>query len=249
MSQRSRSLPVSKELLAALRLCEGVASSDLLPDEEIAVSESAGRLGAEGVAYVERELGHALPDELLSLLAIGHPVAAIVTGIRDLSSILDAAENEIDTSELDDDRTWLPVSMVYNEPLSEIVDGAHGGPYLTLCVPPGSREVPLPVLVLGGESPLIAPLGKVISDIIRDELSRLEPDVPIRPLASYTPPEPCIVEDRPARAAAPARRVRHKKFGEGVVIDSEGDGPDARLTVDFVGIGRKKLVARFVEDA
>ena len=40
-------------------------------------------------------------------------------------------------------------------------------------------------------------------------------------------------------------RVRHKKFGVGVVQAREGEGPTAKLTVHFRGYGLKKLVAQY----
>jgi DNA helicase-2/ATP-dependent DNA helicase PcrA len=40
-------------------------------------------------------------------------------------------------------------------------------------------------------------------------------------------------------------RVRHAKYGSGVVLRSEGAGDDAKLTVSFPGYGQKKFVAKF----
>jgi DNA helicase-2/ATP-dependent DNA helicase PcrA len=40
-------------------------------------------------------------------------------------------------------------------------------------------------------------------------------------------------------------RVRHAKYGNGVVLRSEGAGDDAKLTVSFPGYGQKKFVAKF----
>jgi DNA helicase-2/ATP-dependent DNA helicase PcrA len=40
-------------------------------------------------------------------------------------------------------------------------------------------------------------------------------------------------------------KVRHRKFGVGTVMKSEGDGAESKLTVHFQGYGIKKLVARF----
>ncbi|HKQ09379.1 MAG TPA: UvrD-helicase domain-containing protein [Blastocatellia bacterium] len=40
-------------------------------------------------------------------------------------------------------------------------------------------------------------------------------------------------------------RVKHAKYGTGVVLRSEGAGDDAKLTVSFPGYGLKKFVARF----
>jgi len=40
-------------------------------------------------------------------------------------------------------------------------------------------------------------------------------------------------------------RVKHAKYGTGVVLRSEGAGDDAKLTVSFPGYGLKKFVAKF----
>ncbi|MDF1564841.1 MAG: UvrD-helicase domain-containing protein [Deltaproteobacteria bacterium] len=42
-------------------------------------------------------------------------------------------------------------------------------------------------------------------------------------------------------------RVWHRTFGEGRIAEVDGRGDKARLTVDFEGVGRKKVIARFVE--
>ncbi len=58
----------------------------------------------------------------------------------------------------------------------------------------------------------------------------------------------------PARSAQPGispagmkagQRVRHAKYGVGVVLRREGDGDAAKLTVSFPGFGLKKLVEKF----
>jgi len=52
-------------------------------------------------------------------------------------------------------------------------------------------------------------------------------------------------------AAAPTRgprkgtRVRHPTLGTGVILDVEGDGDDAKLTVFFDRAGKKRLIARY----
>lgn len=56
---------------------------------------------------------------------------------------------------------------------------------------------------------------------------------------------------RPAPAPAPApatryrsgQRVRHKMFGEGIVIDSRVRGDDEEVDVAFEAVGMKRLVA------
>ncbi len=42
-------------------------------------------------------------------------------------------------------------------------------------------------------------------------------------------------------------RVRHPKYGEGVIFRREGDGEDAKLTVQFSQHGVKKLVEKFAQ--
>lgn len=43
------------------------------------------------------------------------------------------------------------------------------------------------------------------------------------------------------------QRVRHPKYGEGVVFRREGDGEDAKITVQFTRFGVKKLVEKFAQ--
>jgi DNA helicase-2/ATP-dependent DNA helicase PcrA len=42
-------------------------------------------------------------------------------------------------------------------------------------------------------------------------------------------------------------RVRHPKYGEGIVFAREGEGDDAKITVQFSGHGMKKLVEKFAQ--
>ena len=45
----------------------------------------------------------------------------------------------------------------------------------------------------------------------------------------------------------PGQRVRHPKYGEGTVYRREGDGDDAKITVQFTKFGLKKLVERYAQ--
>jgi DNA helicase-2/ATP-dependent DNA helicase PcrA len=42
-------------------------------------------------------------------------------------------------------------------------------------------------------------------------------------------------------------RVRHGKYGEGMVVLREGEGDDANLTVHFAKFGVKKLIEKFAQ--
>jgi DNA helicase-2/ATP-dependent DNA helicase PcrA len=46
-------------------------------------------------------------------------------------------------------------------------------------------------------------------------------------------------------AFRPGQRVRHPKYGEGVVYQREGDGESAKITVQFSRFGLKKLVEKY----
>ncbi|MGA8111517.1 MAG: 3'-5' exonuclease, partial [Acidobacteriaceae bacterium] len=48
-----------------------------------------------------------------------------------------------------------------------------------------------------------------------------------------------------SRGFKSGQRVRHPKYGEGIVFRREGEGDDAKITVQFSGFGVKKLVEKF----
>lgn len=59
-------------------------------------------------------------------------------------------------------------------------------------------------------------------------------------------PKPAFVRPKVALPAV-VRRFEHPKFGEGVLVTQDGDGPDAKLTIKFAA-GTKTLLARFVTE-
>ena len=44
-------------------------------------------------------------------------------------------------------------------------------------------------------------------------------------------------------------RVHHTQFGNGVIMSSVGQGPNAKLTVRFETVGTKTVIARFLQPA
>ena len=42
-------------------------------------------------------------------------------------------------------------------------------------------------------------------------------------------------------------RVRHKKFGEGVILKVEGQGPQANIQVNFASLGVKIMMLEYLE--
>jgi DNA helicase-2/ATP-dependent DNA helicase PcrA len=57
------------------------------------------------------------------------------------------------------------------------------------------------------------------------------------------PPE----EPHGKRGFRPGQKVRHPKYGEGTVYQREGEGEDAKLTVQFPRFGLKKLVEKYAQ--
>jgi DNA helicase-2/ATP-dependent DNA helicase PcrA len=53
------------------------------------------------------------------------------------------------------------------------------------------------------------------------------------------------VEEAPRRSVKRGSRVRHPTLGQGVVLELDGQGEDAKITVFFEKAGKRKLVARF----
>jgi DNA helicase-2/ATP-dependent DNA helicase PcrA len=65
--------------------------------------------------------------------------------------------------------------------------------------------------------------------------------------AKSSRPKLDIPEPTGAKGFKSGQRVRHPKYGEGIVFRREGDGEDAKITVQFSGFGVKKLVEKFAQ--
>jgi DNA helicase-2/ATP-dependent DNA helicase PcrA len=56
-----------------------------------------------------------------------------------------------------------------------------------------------------------------------------------------------VEEPTGKRGFRPGQKVRHPKYGEGTVYQREGDGEDAKITVQFPRFGLKKLVEKYAQ--
>ncbi|HEV3041861.1 MAG TPA: UvrD-helicase domain-containing protein [Candidatus Angelobacter sp.] len=63
----------------------------------------------------------------------------------------------------------------------------------------------------------------------------------------FTRPQVPIEEPKDRRSFKPGQRVRHPKYGEGTVYLREGEGENAKLTVQFPRFGLKKLVEKYAQ--
>src|SRR5437016_1688136 len=63
----------------------------------------------------------------------------------------------------------------------------------------------------------------------------------------FTRPQVPLEEPRGRGAFKPGQRVKHPKFGEGTVYQREGEGENAKVTVQFLRFGLKKLVEKYAQ--
>ena len=63
----------------------------------------------------------------------------------------------------------------------------------------------------------------------------------------FTVPKVKVEEPAGKRGFRPGQKVRHPKYGEGTVYQREGDGEEAKITVQFPRFGLKKLVEKYAQ--
>jgi len=64
----------------------------------------------------------------------------------------------------------------------------------------------------------------------------------------FSVPKPAPAEEPSGkRGFRPGQRVRHPKYGEGTVYQREGEGAEAKITVQFPRFGLKKLVEKYAQ--
>ncbi len=91
--------------------------------------------------------------------------------------------------------------------------------------------------------------------------SRQKPATPAKPYNSieniaeffasrgkkFTIPKTPLEEPTGKRGFRPGQKVRHPKYGEGTVYQREGEGEEAKITVQFPRFGLKKLVEKYAQ--
>jgi DNA helicase II / ATP-dependent DNA helicase PcrA len=56
-----------------------------------------------------------------------------------------------------------------------------------------------------------------------------------------------LEEPKGKKGFRPGQKVRHPKYGEGTVYQREGEGDEAKITVQFPRFGLKKLVEKYAQ--
>jgi DNA helicase-2/ATP-dependent DNA helicase PcrA len=63
----------------------------------------------------------------------------------------------------------------------------------------------------------------------------------------FSIPKTKVEEPTGKRGFRPGQKVRHPKYGEGTVYQREGEGEEAKITVQFPRFGLKKLVEKYAQ--
>ena len=98
-------------------------------------------------------------------------------------------------------------------------------------------------------------------DAARGNARGTKPTAPARPYNSieniaeffasrgkkFTLPKTPVEEPTGKRGFRPGQKVRHPKYGEGLVYQREGEGEEAKITVQFPRFGLKKLVEKYAQ--
>ncbi|MGB8114695.1 MAG: ATP-dependent DNA helicase Rep, partial [Candidatus Sulfotelmatobacter sp.] len=63
----------------------------------------------------------------------------------------------------------------------------------------------------------------------------------------FSAPKTQLAEPTGQRGFRPGQKVRHPKYGEGTVYRREGEGEQAKITVQFPRFGLKKLVEKYAQ--
>jgi DNA helicase II / ATP-dependent DNA helicase PcrA len=63
----------------------------------------------------------------------------------------------------------------------------------------------------------------------------------------FTRPQVPVEEPKGKKGFRPGQKVKHPKYGEGTVYQREGEGEDAKITVQFPRFGLKKLVEKYAQ--
>jgi hypothetical protein len=234
--QAAGPLHPSPSMLGLLRLRRALGAS---------FGEATLDLGT--IHSIETELAAALPDDVLVLLATRDADLLCATGLS-LDTLLDAQELWGEGVP----ETHVAIARVNSEPFEQRRLGVHydmGGYEVLAVARPGDRSSPN-VLVDGStEMTLCAFAQGKMAPAFRDNGRWLE----ALALAARMPLEdesfrPRLVGTLPAAPIRVERLVSHAKFGTGRVIDERMDGGETKLVIEFDGVGRKVLLARFVSD-
>ncbi|MEM1024448.1 MAG: UvrD-helicase domain-containing protein [Myxococcota bacterium] len=185
---------------------------------------------------------------LHSAKGLEFPVVFMV-GMEERTFPSQRAVDDLDPESLEEERRLCYVGMTRAEEELILVAARFRRMY-------GREEVRLASRFLG-ELPdgIVETLGGARLEDLEWSSGRAQEHGPSEPYVEYDlsfqgEPDPYSAPEPTRRggsgALQPGAQVVHNLFGTGTVVESDGGGSDARLTIDFPDAGRKRVVARFV---
>jgi len=175
------------------------------------------------------------------------PVVFLV-GMEERTFPSQRAVDDLDPEALEEERRLCYVGMTRAERELILTSVRHRRIY-------GREEVRVPSRFLGelpdgivatlGAAGAEAPTPFAPSHVERGSSEHIEYDFDDGGDPSYRPPPPTSRGGN--GELAPGQPVWHNTFGTGRVVEADGGGAQARLTIDFPEVGTKRVVARFVK--
>jgi hypothetical protein len=232
-----RALQPSDSLLRALQRCGLSTVQGILGKRE-----SKPAIDLPQLTRLEEVIGTRLHDDVITLLALGDPLAKCLTGIECTLTIETAADDFAAP------QGHVCIAVVYSKPIKELQDGSHGGAQCELMAPCSSTgDEPALRIYVDGAFDAEMSVGKFIDRMLNAASARGVRGIAPESDAKPTPLEPpakiipglTIVRETLGRAL-------HKKFGEGTIVRRIEDGAHEKLVIAFADRERT-LLASYVE--
>lgn len=191
---------------------------------------------------LEEEIGTRLHDDVITLVALADPLAKCLTGIECTLTIETAADDFAAP------KGYVCIAAVYSEPIEEIQDGAHGGPFYELMAPRSKTgdDAALRIHVDGTFDANMS-AGAFIERMLSAANARGVGG--IVPERDTTPAPPALhpkIIPGLTLVKEPLQRAVHKKFGEGTIVRRVESGEHEKLVIAFADRERT-LLASYVE--
>lgn len=237
MSRTPRALQPSESLLRALARCEKSTVKGVLGER---AAEPV--IDLPQVVRLEETLGTRLHDDVITLVAVADPLTKCLTGIECTLTIETAADD------FEAPKGYVCIAAVYSQPIEELQNGAHGGPFFELMVPISKTGEDATLRIhQSGNFEGEMNLGGFIERMLSAASERGAAGI-----AAESGAVPKLLEVQPritpglVLVKAPLRRAFHKKFGEGTILRQIEDGAHEKFVIAFADRERT-LLARFVE--
>lgn len=140
-----------------------------------------------------------------------------------------------------------PSRFLNEVPLELMQDMSRGPSWLGFAARPATLHNREAIRALRDDSPPVVKKSSNYGGKTYNSVDSVQDFFKRRAEPSSAPPAP-RAEPQPDRSSTEFRigsRVRHARYGTGVVMRAEGSGEEAKLTVNFPGYGQKKFVAKY----